>query len=87
MGNNYGILNGVVSKVNVRGNTYVGGIVGTNNDGTVSNSISYGTVRGYDCVGGIAGADSDMSSFTKYSFEGTVSSQTSNFDNFIPCAI
>jgi len=50
---NVGVIN-----VNINGESYVGGLVGSNNNGNISNSYSTGNVTGEsDYVGGLVGAN------------------------------
>jgi len=73
VGNNYGTLKNIITEVNVIGNWYVGGLVGTNADtGIIIDSISSGNVQGSECVGGVAGATAAEDSIMGTSSKGQV---------------
>ncbi len=68
------ICNVGVYNVNVNGQDYVGGLVGSAADGTISNCYSTGTVNGQDYVGGLVGSAVDGTISNCYS-TGTVTGQ------------
>ena len=61
-----------LSNINIKGNGYVGGLVG-HNYGTITNSTATGVVEGYYAVGGLVGRESGgtiMNSYAMSAVEG-----------------
>ena len=82
----FGVSNGTIENVGIinsyiKGNSYVGGIVGRNLSGTVTNCYNEGTIIGnFQYVGGVVGSSSPIDGTTKSTVEncyntGAVTSQ------------